>query len=424
MFTIDIDTKIKEIIKDIELLTGYEIIRVKRGTRGLVFIARTNAGMPKYVVYKTTIEALENRDLKSFIREARRMFIAAGHPLILTPYYIIKVKGRPLICMRYADMSLREYLIQRGKLDLVEALVLAVQIVKGLLYLKEKGIKAHQDLKPENILLEDLRKIFGNEIEPPLHLRVRIADFGLANAWKEAGIPGGTNPYRAPEQFSLRVPINMLEKYFNPDVFALGIMLVEMITGHHPCGLTWEEVEKKAHKTRFWEYWALNGGRIIRGINEPRLKKLLEQMLNPVPNERPSLEEVYNELMEILKSVNFRIYEQLRLLLEYYDTLAKYYVETRSWIDDLLRLIDISHDKLLDFVLDMFNWEREKVKQPTTPSEAVYSCKLNYAIGITLIRKDKNKFKDQIIKLGREIIDIISAWRSKIKVEHVYVCLL
>jgi len=414
-----IDAKIKEVIKDIELLTGRKVVNIKRGTRGIVLIAETGAGMPEYVAYKTTVEVLENKALESFVREARRMFYASGHPLILTPYYIVKIRGRPLICMRYADMSLRDYLVQRGKLSVEEALVLAIQIVKGLLYLRKRGISAHQDLKPENILLEDLSRSF--DVKPPLHLRVRIADFGLANAWKEAGIPGGTNPYRASEQFAQQIPSNLPEEYFNPDVFALGVILTEMITGFHPCGLSWEKVKKIASDTKFWQNWALNGERVLRGIDEPRLKQLITRMLDPAPNNRPSLEEVYNMLMEMLKDINREVYEQLKLQLEYYDALAEYYIETGSWISDLLKLAEIGYSKQLDFILNTLSQERERVRQPKTPQGAVYLCRLNYAIGKILLRKNKDKFKEKIIELAKEIIDIVRGWKDRIKTEHVYV---
>lgn len=62
---------IKDVIKDIESLTGHKVVDVKRGNRGIVLIAETGAGMPKYVAYKTTVEVLENKALESFIREAR-----------------------------------------------------------------------------------------------------------------------------------------------------------------------------------------------------------------------------------------------------------------------------------------------------------------------------------------------------------------
>ena len=144
-------------------------------------------------------------------------------------------------------------------------------------------------------------------------------------------------------------------------------------------------------------------------------------MLDPAPDKRPSLEETYNTLMEILKDADKEAYEQLKLLLEYYDTLAEYHMETRSWIYDLLKLTEAGYNRQLDFVLDTLNQEREKVGHPKTSQEAVYLCNLNYAIGKILLRKNRDKFREQIIGLAKEIIDIISIWKEEIKTEHVYV---
>ena len=386
----------------------------------MVLIADTGVAFPKYIAYKTTVETITGKGIEGFIREARRMFKASGHSLILTPYYITHVIERPLICMRYMKMSLRDYLHERKKLDLTESLVLIVQVVKGLLYLKERGISAHQDLKPENILLEDLSKFYG-DFTYPLNLKVRIADFGLADAWREAGIPGGTYPYRAPEQYIERGTRFNVE-YFKPDVFSLGIILTEMLTGLHPCGLSYREIcEKKLNgEGRYWENWSINGRRFVE-VSLPELQRLLLQMLEQNPRHRPPLEMVYQKLITLLERIDAGIHKQLKLLLEQYDTLAKYYVETRSYIDDQLKLLEIRSQKIVEDVLDALRCQRENVKNPVNPSEAVLLCRLDNAIGRALLMKKHNStIKDEVLELAREVMDTVDLWRDKIEVEHVW----
>jgi len=317
------------------------------------------------------------------------------------------------------EMSLREYLCKRGKLDEVEALSLGLQIAKGLLYLKSRGILAHQDLKPENVLLEDLNKTHGYGLPHPLNLRVRLCDFGLANAWVEAGIPGGTNPYKAPEQFVPRIPKTINEELFKPDIFALGIILTEMSTGFHPSGLKSEDIEKKARDARYWEEWAINGERVV-SIRSTELKRLVHQMLDPNPLKRPSLEEVYRKLMSILKNRAKETYKQLMLMLEWYDTLASYYMETGSWIEDLLKVFRVATPKERSHIMETLQYERSKIDNIKSPNEAVYKCKLDYAIGRVLLIEGKSRNKDKIILLAREIIDVLAQWRDGIKVEHLY----
>lgn len=429
------DIKIIEWLKArLETFTGGKVIDYKRGTKGLIFIVDTRAGSPRYIAFKTSIDSYHESGLNRFLREARKWFIASGHPLILTPFYIISFENRPLICMRYMEISLREYLRNRCKLDFIESLVIAIQIIKGLLYLRSRGIWAHQDLKPSNILMENLSKVYQGypptEVHFSLRWRVRIADFGLADAWREVGAPRGTFPYMAPEQYvSKRTPKSVREeikqvspKEFNPDVFAVGVILTEMLTGHHPCGKHRIVVEKLRDWNK-WKKWAESGRRIIKldqDKSPQKLKRLIEMMLNPNPQDRPSLEYIFEHLMDLLKEKDDTTYQQLKLVLEYYDKLSNYYLETFSWVDDLLKLALSHRIREIDWVLSRLRKEREKIKKLSNPQEAVLLCKLNEAIGKLLVKKCKNKYRNEIKSLGIEIINVVKRWRDNIKVEHLY----
>jgi len=421
-----------ELVKNLEDLTGGKVVGVKCGTKGIVFIVDTGASMPKYVAYKTSMDAYSDHGLNRFIREARKWFSVSGHPLVLTPYYIVSFNRRPLICMRYMETSLEEYLKAERKLDIIESLVLVIQVTKGLIYIRSRGTWAHQDLKPANILMEDLSKIYwdypGKNVHPSLRWRVRIADFGLADAWREVGAPRGTFPYMAPEQYipkfapkEVREEVKrMPPEEFNPDIFALGVILTEVLTGLHPCGKLKKVVEKE-WKWKEWERWAKSGKRVIKLDKDLKvLEKLIKTMLSPDPKARPSLEEIYNTLMNILRSKDEATWRQLGLVLEYYDKLAEHYIRTFNWIDDLMKLASLPKTKEINFVIGKLKEEKEKIKKPSNPHEAVLLCKLNRTIGKLLLKKDKSKHKEEIKRLGIEIVDIIENWKNDIKVHHLY----
>ena len=414
---------------------GYEWIPAltKYGTNSIVLIFNDYG---YYVACKIITEPIDERKIRSFLREIMRTLKAQGHPLIARVIDITLIgadtviKPRPAIFMHYYEKNLREYILEKGKLPIGEALALAIQIVKGLIYLKHRGFAAHQDLKPENILLEDIRKIYGKEKLPPeLYYRPRISDFGLANAFLEAGIARGSNPYRAPEQFIEGFSKEMAEKLyeaklFNPDVFALGTILTEMLTGKHPSGYSSSEVMKQeiAGKTKFWHEWSINKENRIVDVENKDLKELILKMLDPDPRNRPSLEEIYKELMRILKDINPDLHDQIEVILEYYDMISKGYEESLGDIDRFRLLLNLSRlSEAKKFLEEFLNDLKQRLKDftpPKDPEDLYKHLRIWHTIGEVLLAIDVNKYKDEVRRIGIENLDIVVQWISKIKSEH------
>jgi serine/threonine protein kinase len=131
-------------------------------------------------------------------------------------------KTRIYMVMEFAEgRSLRAVIKDRGRLPAEEALGLARQICVALIYLHDKGI-VHRDLKPDNVLLGESGQI-------------KLLDFGIAMdeaarrlTWFGLSAPVGTPDYMAPEQVRGR------RGDVRTDIYALGTLLYEMVTGKLP----------------------------------------------------------------------------------------------------------------------------------------------------------------------------------------------
>jgi serine/threonine-protein kinase len=131
-------------------------------------------------------------------------------------------KSRMYLVMEFAEgRSLRAVMKERRRLPIDEALRLARQICGALVYLHAHGI-VHRDLKPDNVII-------GNDGQ------IKLLDFGIAMdesarrlTWFGLSAPVGTPDYMAPEQVRGR------RGDVRTDIYALGTILYEMITGALP----------------------------------------------------------------------------------------------------------------------------------------------------------------------------------------------
>jgi serine/threonine protein kinase len=160
-----------------------------------------------------------------FTREARAL-AKLNHPNIVAVHEFGQAGGLHYFVMEYVEgLNLRQ-LEQAGKLSPREALQIIPQICDALQFAHEEGI-VHRAIKPENVMLDKKG-------------RVKITDFGLAkilglepDATRLTGVKDvmGTPHYMAPEQFE-----HPQEVDHRADIYSLGVVFYEMLTGELPLG--------------------------------------------------------------------------------------------------------------------------------------------------------------------------------------------
>ena len=162
-------------------------------------------------------------------KEAERAS-ALNSPHIAAVYDVLEENGEVFLVMEYVEgASLRQRLRTSGRFSMSEFLNLALQCAEALAAAQKKGI-VHRDLKPENILITPggQAKIldFGlaKHLSPPGEEEVTVS--GESLQWSLAGTPG----YMAPE-----VLLGGQADH-RSDIFALGVVFYEMLTGRHPLG--------------------------------------------------------------------------------------------------------------------------------------------------------------------------------------------
>jgi serine/threonine protein kinase len=201
-------------------LGGYEILEeVGRGGMAVVYKA-WQPSLERFVALKVLPEYFghDPQFLARFHREAKTA-ARFNHPIIVYVFDVGEDHGIHYIAMEYLDGgSLRERLVG-GDFGLAETQGILEQVASALDYAHARGL-IHRDIKPGNIL-------FTADGRP------KVADFGIARPTGETrltqtGILMGTPEYMAPEQAEGRTVD------YRADLYALGVVLYQMLTGRVP----------------------------------------------------------------------------------------------------------------------------------------------------------------------------------------------
>ncbi|MDA1129603.1 MAG: protein kinase, partial [Chloroflexi bacterium] len=204
----------------LERIGRYEILeRIAAGGQGTVYRARDTV-LDRVVAIKVINQSLADDPayLEALQREAR---LAAGldHPNITTVHDFQFEGDTPYLVMEYVPDSLDKHLRRRQPLPQAEAVEIAIQICKALAYAHSNGV-IHRDIKPQNVLLTE------DGI-------AKVSDFGIARAIASSTQSRttravGTPFYMAPEQWT-GSPADA-----KADIYSLGVLLYELLTGSPP----------------------------------------------------------------------------------------------------------------------------------------------------------------------------------------------
>lgn len=241
-----------------------------RGGMGRVYEAREAAGTRR-VALKVLADALaaDPQFVRRFQREAK-VLATLSHPHVVEVLDQGEDHGRLWFAMEYVRGENLRRRLERGPLPLADATRVATEIASALAYAHERGV-VHRDLKPENVLLGE-------------DGRVRLADFGLLRLAREStpeattrltrtDVILGTYEYMAPEQRRGSADVDG-----RADVFALGVMLYECLTGRLPLG-------------RF-----APASELVAGL-PPAMDAVLHQALAPEPKDRPPTAQAFADAL-------------------------------------------------------------------------------------------------------------------------------
>jgi len=260
-------------------ISHYKIIeKLGSGGMGVVYKAQ-DTKLDRFVALKFLPPHLgqDEENKKRFIYEAKAAS-ALDHPNICTIYEIDETEdGRMFIAMAcYEGASLKDR-IEGGALGIDATLDIAIQIAQGLAKAHSKEI-IHRDIKPANVLITE-------------DGTVKIVDFGLAKLagrtmLTKEGTTLGTIAYMSPEQ------TQGTEVDHRTDIWALGVVLYEMLTGDHPFKGDYEQAVM---------YSIMNEDpEPLRKVN-PAVPPELEQIVNRSLQKKP--ESRYSPAAEMLKDL-------------------------------------------------------------------------------------------------------------------------
>lgn len=271
--------------------------QIGAGGMGAVYKAR-QPKLDRFVALK-----ILSRDLaedpafaERFDREAR-VLARLSHPNIVTVFDSGIAGPFAFLMMEFVDgVNLRQAM-QAGRFTPMESLTLVQNICSALQFAHEKGI-LHRDIKPENILLDSRGQ-------------VKIADFGIAKLTGEdgkelmtltqRGFVLGSPHYMAPEQIESPEDVDQ-----RADIYSLGVVLYEMLTGELPIGRFSLPSEKAVMDARIDAIVlrTLEKERDRRYQSVSELNTGFERIGSPVP---PSQEAFITEQIAGLSKVTFRI---------------------------------------------------------------------------------------------------------------------
>jgi serine/threonine protein kinase/Tol biopolymer transport system component len=292
------------------MLGQYRVEReIGRGGMGEVYLARdTRLDRPVALKLLPPFLTSDADRVRRFEREARAAS-SLNHPNIITVHEFGEADGLRLIVTEYVEGRTLRGLIEAGELKLGQALDTAIQIASALAAAHRVGV-VHRDVKPENVMVREdgyikvldfgLAKPTAKPQPAPL---ARPGDTAPTMLVTDPGMIMGTASYMSPEQ------THGSEVDGRSDIFSLGIVLYEMVTGHKP--FQGETISHTIVAILEREPAPLSQ---YAPEAPPELQQIVWKALRKNPAERyQTMDEMLSELRELREEVTFRARQEMHL---------------------------------------------------------------------------------------------------------------
>lgn len=197
----------------------YEIIdRIGSGGMSDVYKARDRKLNRLVAVKVLKEEFCSDHDFVSKFRMEAQSAAGLSHPNVVNIYDVVDEVELHYIVMELVEgITLKNFILEKGKLQLKETLGISIQVAQGIAAAHEQHI-VHRDIKPQNIIISS-------------DGTAKVADFGIARAASQSTMNAaamGSVHYISPEQARGEASDE------RSDIYSLGITMFEMITGHLP----------------------------------------------------------------------------------------------------------------------------------------------------------------------------------------------
>ncbi|HEY3134463.1 MAG TPA: protein kinase [Blastocatellia bacterium] len=212
-----------------DAISHYRIVRkLGAGGMGEVYLAEDTKLNRRVAIKLLQQDLIGDEDARKRLVQEAQAAASLDHPNICAIHEVGEAEGQCFIVMQFVEGEMLAERVNAG-LTLEQTLDVAIQIADALSEAHSRGI-VHRDLKPQNIMISTSG-------------RVKVLDFGLAKfsrpdalldsqagtmALTAPGVLIGTIPYMSPEQLEGK-PADS-----RSDVFSVGVILFEMVTGRHP----------------------------------------------------------------------------------------------------------------------------------------------------------------------------------------------
>lgn len=193
--------------------------RLGEGAMGVVYLANDQRMDREVAIKQLSPSLLGDKELMARFRQEARALARLVHPNIVQAFDFIEEGHQAWITMEYVEGQELNELLTDQPMAVEETLDLTRQVASAMAYAHEQGV-VHRDLKPANILVT-------------ANGSIKIMDFGVAKLNESSmltrvGTIMGSPAFMSPEQASGH------EVGDSTDIYALGIMLYRMLTGHYP----------------------------------------------------------------------------------------------------------------------------------------------------------------------------------------------